>query len=226
MDNYHRWVRRTTPWLTGLALLSLVNFVLAAALGREQAFTRPVDYAAWGMFAIDYGVRLYLVQDRTRFVRTHPLDLIAVAVPAIRSLRVLAVFSRVAIVAQRGRSERLLISTAVVALTLVLVGAGAVLDAERGASGANIKSYADAVWWAVTTVSTVGYGDRIPVTPEGRVVGGALMVIGIGVVGTVTAALAYQFVTNPDPGDMPIPDPRLERIEAKLNELTELLRDR
>lgn len=225
MDRYHRWVRRTTPWLTGLALLSLVNFVLTSALGRTLAFTDPVDYVAWAVFAVDYGVRLYLVQDRWRFVRTHPLDLIAVAVPAIRSVRVLAVFSRVAIVAQRGRSERLLITTTVVALTVVLVAAGAVLSAERGASGANIHSYADAVWWAVNTVTTVAYGDRFPVTPEGRIVGGALMVIGIGTMGTVTAALAYRFVTNPEPGDVPA-DPRLERIEDRLDELTELLRDR
>lgn len=225
MDTYHRWERRTTPWLTALALLSLVNFVLAAALGR-QPFTSPVDYVAWLAFAVDYAVRLYLVENRTRFVRTHPLDLIAVGVPAIRSVRVLAVFSRVAVVAQRGRSERLLISTAVVALTVVLVGAGAVLDAERRASDANIKSYADAVWWAMTTVSTVGYGDRFPVTPEGRVVGGALMVVGIGVVGTVTAALAYRFVTSPESGDTSGPEPSLERIEARLDEITDLLQKR
>ncbi|MCD9875112.1 potassium channel family protein [Streptomyces sp. NR30] len=190
-------------------------------------FSYAIDYLAWAAFAFDYGVRLYLVQDRRRFVVTHPLDLIAVLVPAIRSLRVLAIFGRVTVIAQRSRSERLLIATALVGLTVVLVGAGAVLDAERNAVGATIHSYADAVWWALTTVTTVGYGDQVPVTPEGRVVGGILMVVGIGTVGTVTATLAYRFITNPDPQDMPASDhERLKRIEASLAELTELLRER
>src|SRR5215203_4730436 len=191
MERYHRWVRRTTPWLTGLALLALVDFVLASAWGRVP-FNSPVNYAAWAAFATDYGVRLYLVDDRLRFVRTHPLELLAVAV------------------------------------AVVLVGAGAVLDAERGAPGANIHTYGGAAWWAVTTVTTVGYGDEYPVTPEGQVIGGAVMVIGIGTMGTVTAALAYRFISSPETSTDPDPppDPRLERIEARLDELTELLRDR
>ncbi|MEV6012742.1 potassium channel family protein [Streptomyces sp. NPDC051976] len=181
-------MRRTTPWLTGLALLSLVNFVVASALDRAQAFTSPVDYVAWVAFAIDYGVRLHLVEDRRRFVRTHPLDLVAVLVPAVRSLRVLGVFGRVGVVAQRHRSERVLVATALVVLTVVLVGAGAVLRPEQHAPGANIRSYPDAIWSALTTASTVGYGDRFPVTAEGRIIGGTLMVIGIGTMGMVTAA--------------------------------------
>lgn len=225
MERYHRWVRRTTPWLTGLALLALVDFVLASAWGRVP-FNSPVNYAAWAAFAIDYGVRLYLVDDRLRFVRTHPLELLAVAVPAVRSVRVVAIFSRITVVARRARSDRLLISTALVAVAVVLVGAGAVLDAERGAPGANIHTYGGAAWWAVTTVTTVGYGDEYPVTPEGQVIGGAVMVIGIGTMGTVTAALAYRFISSPETSDDPPPDPRLERIEARLDELTELLRDR
>lgn len=209
-----------------MAVLSLVNFVLAAALRRSQAYTYAIDYTAWAAFAIDYLVRLRLAEDRRLFVRNHPLDLVAVLVPAVRALRVLAIFARVSIVAQRSRSERLLITTTFVVLTVVLVGAGAALEAERRAADSNIHTYGDAVWWALSTVTTVGYGDRVPVTPEGRVVGGALMVIGIGTMGTVTAALAYRFMTNPDPADPPATDrERLARIEARLEELTLHLRN-
>jgi voltage-gated potassium channel len=226
MERCRRWEQRTAGWLTALAVISLADFVLSAALGRSRGFTDAVDYLVWGAFATDYAVRLYLTppRDRRHFVRSHPLDLLAVIVPAIRALRVIAVFLRIEIVASRSRSERLLTSTAFVALTVVLAGASAVLRTERTAPGSNIHSFSDAAWWALTTVSTVGYGDRYPVTAEGRVIGGALMIVGIGVMGMVTSALAYRFITTSEDPDAPSLDVRLKQLEARLDEMTVLLR--
>lgn len=76
----------------------------------------------------------------------------------------------------------------------MFLGALAVLDAERAVDDANIKSLGDAVWWAYPTVTTVGYGDHYPVTTSGRVVAVALMVVGIALVGSVTAAVAAWFI--------------------------------
>jgi voltage-gated potassium channel len=76
------------------------------------------------------------------------------------------------------------------------LGAVAVLDAEQNAPGANITSFGDALWWACTTVTTVGYGDRYPVTTEGRMIAVVLMVVGIGVVGAVTASVAAWMVSR------------------------------
>jgi len=70
------------------------------------------------------------------------------------------------------------------------LGAIAVLDAEQDAADSNITTFGDALWWACTTVTTVGYGDRYPVTLEGRAVAVVLMIVGIGVVGAVTASVA------------------------------------
>jgi voltage-gated potassium channel len=70
------------------------------------------------------------------------------------------------------------------------LAAVAVLDAERGMPEANIQTFGDALWWAATTVTSVGYGDRYPVTTEGRVVAFALMLVGVGLVGTVMASVA------------------------------------
>jgi voltage-gated potassium channel len=74
------------------------------------------------------------------------------------------------------------------------VGSIAVVDAERANPDANIQSFGDAVWWAATTVTTVGYGDRYPTTTEGRLVAVGLMLTGIALLGVVTAALASGFV--------------------------------
>ncbi len=83
--------------------------------------------------------------------------------------------------------------TAVVAVGL---GSLAVLDAERSAPEANITSFGDALWWSATTVTTVGYGDRFPVTTEGRLVAVVLMLLGIAVVSSVTAAVASWFLSQ------------------------------
>ena len=72
----------------------------------------------------------------------------------------------------------------------------AVLEAERSSPNANITDFGDAAWWAVTTMATVGYGDRYPVTGIGRLVGFGLMVGGIALVSIVTATLMSLFVKS------------------------------
>jgi voltage-gated potassium channel len=82
--------------------------------------------------------------------------------------------------------------------------------------GANITSFGDAMWWALTTVTTVGYGDRYPVTPEGRVIGGVLMVVGIATMGAVTAAIASQLINPRTVGT----DDRTRELEAEISRLS------
>lgn len=78
--------------------------------------------------------------------------------------------------------------------TIIFCASLAVLDAERGRPGAIIVSFGDAVWWAVTTVTTVGYGDLYPVTTEGRLIAVGLMVAGIALIGVVTASVATWLI--------------------------------
>ena len=81
------------------------------------------------------------------------------------------------------------------ATSLVLfIASLAVLDAERGAKGASITTFGDAAWWAMTTVTTVGYGDRYPITAQGRFIAGGLMLAGIALLGIVTASLASWLI--------------------------------
>lgn len=65
---------------------------------------------------------------------------------------------------------------------------------ERSVEGSNIKNFHDGLWWAVTTVTTVGYGDRYPTTAEGRILAVVLMITGISLVGVITASVAAWFV--------------------------------
>jgi voltage-gated potassium channel len=95
-------------------------------------------------------------------------------------------------------------------ITCVLLGAIAVLDAEQDAKGANITTFGDAIWWACTTVTTVGYGDRYPVTTEGRMIAVLLMVVGIGTLGAITASVAAWMVRQvqlEDAGRLAATDP-------------------
>jgi len=120
-----------------------------------------------------------------------------VALPLLRPLRLLRLVTLLSVLNRyAGGSLRGRVAVYVAGSTalVLFVSALAVLDAERGAEGANIAGFTDALWWAMTTVTTVGYGDRFPVTPTGRVVAGGLMLAGIALLGVVTASLASWLI--------------------------------
>lgn len=95
-----------------------------------------------------------------------------------------------------GRSLHLsaLLYVSLMSIGLLLLGAVAMLHAERGMRGANVQTFGDALWWAATTVTTVGYGDRYPTTTTGRLVGAGLMLVGVALIGVVTASVAAWFL--------------------------------
>lgn len=112
---------------------------------------------------------------------------------------------------------------------MVFIAAVAELDAERHAPGGNIHTFSDALWWAATTVTTVGYGDRYPITAAGRIVAGGLMLVGISLLGVVTAAVAAWFIsltrTAAAEEEAGLED-RLQRIEEQLTAIqTQLTSD-
>lgn len=151
----------------------------------------------WALFAVDYLVRLALATRRWRFVRRHPLDLAVVALPLLRPLRLLRLLTLLSFVNRRARSSlrgRVIAYVAGLTTLVLLLASLAVLDAERGREGANIAGFGDALWWSATTVTTVGYGDRFPVTGTGRLIAVALMLAGIALLGVVTAAFASWLI--------------------------------
>lgn len=222
MSDLSRWERRTAPILTLLASASLVTLVLQAALNVQTLTGTVIDYTTWAVFAVDYAVRLWLAEERWRFVRQHPLDLAAVLLPVVRALRLVASIARVSALVQRGQPERLIASTVLIAVTVLLAGASVGLQAERNAPGASITTFDEALWWALSTVTTVGYGDLYPVTPEGRVVGGILMIVGISAMGALTAAIATNLI-GPGRGVPQATTDQLRRLEAEVARLAALI---
>jgi voltage-gated potassium channel len=122
----------------------------------------------------------------------------------------------------RRRAETTFLTVAFIALVLIGVASVTVLLAESQARHANIITGGDALWWAISTVTTVGYGDRYPVTEFGRVTGVVLMLVGISVFGALTSYLASAFLSP----RMRREDTELTEIKAELAEIKEMLRER
>lgn len=217
--------------MTVLALALLPVLLLPILYDLSSAAESALSVAGlvlWAAFVGEYLVLLRLAPDRWRHVRTHIPDLVLIAVPmlrplrAARLLRVLGVGAGLAVGASKGPAsvarQGLLWTVGVV---LVLLGSlsAVVLDLERDAPDGNINSYGDALWWAVTTSTTVGYGDRYPTTSAGRAVGVVVMLCGIAVLGVITASVAAWFVKADKSSSVPEVASELAALRAEIAEL-------
>ena len=201
MKNAIEWWVKTSPrFLQAMGILFLAAYALPIIKPELSPATsticRWVLIIVWAFFAVEYFVQLSIAKDRRKYFRSNLLDFAAVALPVLPLLR--AVRALVAVTsssrktsASRGRD----VTTSVIVLALAtwFISGLAVTDAERGYPGANIEHVGDGWWWALTTMSTVGYGDQYPVSTSGRIVGVALMIMGVALLGTITAMLASNF---------------------------------
>jgi voltage-gated potassium channel len=233
-----RRVEQSTAWpmlVLALAIIPLILIPMLVHLSpRAERLVTAADWLIWAAFATEYIVRFTLAPRKRLFFRHNLIDFVVVAVPfaqplrLLRSVRVLRVLraTRVMAVAGKGAKEgRSLLSrenfsyALLVILLAIAGGAALVLSVEKLAPGANIKSFPDALWWAISTIATVGYGDRYPVTAEGRAIASVLMILGIGLVGLIAATLASFFVEEHGNAELAEVNERLKRIEAALLEI-------
>ena len=187
--------------LTLLALVFLVAYSYPAFVtpisAQTQTLIETVQWVCWLAFAIDLLVGISISTNKLNYFKHHLLDVAAVLLPFLRPLRLMRVLSFGGLVIQKvaiGRQFAITLKVAIASIFLAYVAAVQVTISERGVEGSNIKNFGDGLWWAVTTVTTVGYGDRFPVTTEGRLLAVLLMLAGISLVGVITASVASWFV--------------------------------
>jgi voltage-gated potassium channel len=156
-----------------------------------------VQWVCWFAFALDLIYGILRAESKTEYLKRHPLELASVLLPFLRPLRLMRVISFGSLALQKvaiGRQFAITVKVAVSAVFISYIAAVQITISERGVEGSNIKSFSDGLWWAVTTVTTVGYGDRYPTTTEGRFLAVLLMITGISLVGVITASVAAWFV--------------------------------
>jgi voltage-gated potassium channel len=198
-----RWERLATPWIVVAAVVPLFD-VFTKDDGYSTA-KLVIALACWAVFAADLAVHVvfrpgYLrtrlgVFDAVIVVGTFPWYLI----PGAGELGLMMILrlgrlARVVLVGTKSPAMRRLLSRlgepALVVAASVFVAAAIV---ERVEGPPTFATYGDSLWWAMVTVTTVGYGDLVPQTTPGRVVAVTLMLMGIGLLGTVAASLASFF---------------------------------
>ena len=222
--------------MTVLALVFTVALVLEFSQelpGWATATVTATNLAIWAAFALEYLWLLRLSPDRGRFVRTHVVDLVIVLLPMLRPLRALRVLRILAVAARswqqvfsvlRHRGLGKIISSVG---ALMLVGGLITFALEPDTFG----TVGDAVWWVLVTSTTVGYGDFAPVGAPARVVAVLVMVLGIGLVGVITANIVDFMMTDApapagarEPSTDPGHDPPIDGGCAACQESVERLR--
>ena len=231
-----RWERFVDVPLLMLALAS-IPLIVVEDVGHGAVAQGAIiaNWVIWAFFVVDLTVRVWLVRhNRMRYLAVHWYDMGIVVLSVLpyfrplrilRSARALRVLRATRVIVYATSSWHIVVrlwgglvgkTLVVVIPAIVAAGAGGVWIVEKDGNGA-INSYGDAAWWAVTTVTTVGYGDIAPVTVEGRLIATVLMVTGIATFGVVTANIAAAMTTKRETTkDV---DARIDELLAAVNEL-------
>lgn len=221
-------------WMIVLSVAVLMGVTAQVTLDlhpETARILRRFDFFVCLVFLVDFFHRLWRAESKWRFLKWGWIDLLAsipmldhlrwgravtiwrlaVLFKGVRSLRNLAELFR------QHRAKSSLITVGAFAFLLIFAASLLVLHFEIGHPGGNIVTAEDAIWWSLVTMSTVGYGDYVPVTVGGRIVGVALMIMGVGVFGVISATMAAWFVVGPrNENVLAELTAKLERIERSL----------
>ena len=228
MDERSERIQRRLEWpVIAAALLTIPILVVQESNAGEpwQGLATALNWASWSVFFIEVVVMLWIVPRKWAWIKAHPID-IAVTVltppfaPAawqaarafrlLRLLRLARVFSLKRLLSLEGLKYG-----ALVALGTVLLGGAAFASVE---SDQHLSTW-DGIWWAVSTVTTVGYGDVYPESDAGRGIAMMIMLVGIGFVALLTAFIADRFIQEQEEVEAKI-EAKEDVILAQLREIT------
>ena len=197
------WQKYSEWPLVGAAFLFLAAYSILVIAEPPHPYADASGHSSSGQrglaFGVDYIVKLLLAPQRGRWFVRHPLDLLMVVLPVARPLRLLRPFTLRRVMERAPGTAirtRVMAYVIVSAILLLYTVALSVLNFEKGAPNANITTMGDSLWWAIVTITTIGYGDYYPVTVPGRWAAAALMVGGFAVLSMVTAVVSSWLVES------------------------------
>jgi len=232
-DRYNAFIEsHEIAWELVMAALAIAFVIVGLRLEAADAAGEPdellliIDDLLTVVFVAEFSTRFAAARSRRAYLRGHWIDAIAM-IPAIRGARLLRLARLFRLVraftgifraldsVQRFATHRTLIALFVTWLGVAVISGSAFYIAEVG-SNPNVHAPIDALWWSIVTLTTVGYGDVLPVTPEGRLAGAALMIIGITLWAAITGTITSQLLAAQSAG---------VSIPEQIRQLGELRRD-
>ena len=223
----------------------ILSIVVLGALGVDTVFKLPkditdilqtLDTLVCILLLVDFGIRLKRAESKLAFLKWGWIDLVA-SIPnvpflrigrlvrilrVIRLLRAIRATQKISSLVFKNKIRTGFTSVALTSFLLIMFCSVGILVCEQDDPGANIKTAGDAIWWSVSTITTVGYGDVYPVTGEGRILAMFLMISGIGLFG-ILSGLAASFFVGPKQKSIVQEEnrilARLEKLEEKIDQL-------
>jgi len=200
-----------------LSIYVLFALAISTFFDLPPEIHRLIDYIDDGIcvfFLYEFYMRYKKAKNKLLFMRWGWIDLISSiptfhalhsgrAVRLIRLLRILRAFRSIRHLSHHvflDKTKGTFTTLAIIAVLMVIFSSIAILQVEH-APNSNIQSAEDALWWAYVTITTVGYGDKYPVTTEGRIIAVFLMTTGVALFGTFTAYVASWFVKTQQEAD-------------------------
>jgi voltage-gated potassium channel len=221
-----RWQRRFFAPVTLAAVLTVPLLVVETHDVSATIKTRleVADWIVWGIFALEAVTLFAVAPSKSNWVKDNVLDLaiVAVTLPVIpaavqglRLLRLLRLFrlARLAPVARRVFSLAGLRYASFLALLAMLAGGEAFSVAENAGPSHHV-SLSDGIYWALSTMTTVGYGDFVPRTTTGKIVAAVVMVVGVAFFAMITGAIAQRFLAT-----------EVQEIEEEMVEVEEMVHE-
>ena len=192
-------------------LISLIVTTFFVLSDEVTVLLNYVDNVICIIFLVDFAIRFKKANNKLVFMKWGWIDLIS-SIPyidflragrvlrLIRLIRVFRAFKATKLIFEhinRNKKQSALTSVALISFLMVIFSSIAVLQFEKDVNS-NIKTAEDAIWWSYVTITTVGYGDKFPITTEGRIIGAVLMTMGVGIFGTFTALVSSWFIEKKD----------------------------